>query len=80
MDDIMDKTRYGQAALRKFGAVPEGFHVFKAAWIGEEPKDWKSMRVTGAVFAGRRRVPHTTMETIVTAEEMEATSQEGPKP
>jgi hypothetical protein len=70
IDDIMDKTSYGQAALRKFGAVPDGFHIFEAGWIGARPEDWKSMRVTGAQFVGRRRVPHTTMSTIVTVDEM----------
>ena len=35
MDDIMDKTAYGQAALSKFGAVPEGFRVFAAKWLGD---------------------------------------------
>lgn len=68
----MSKTSYGQAALKKFGAVPEGFEIFSAGWIGEKPKDWKSMRVTGAQFKGRKRIPHTTMTTIVTVEEMEA--------
>lgn len=71
MDDVMDKTSYGRAALKKFGAVPEGFHIFKAAWIGERPEDWERMVVTGAQFNGRRRIPHTTMQTVVTREEME---------
>jgi len=72
MDDLMDKTSYGKAALRKFGAVPDGFHVFSAEWLGDNPKDWKTMRVMGAQFQGKRRVPGTTMATILTREEMEA--------
>ena len=72
MDDIMDTTRYGKAALKKFGAVPEGFHIFRAEWLGDKPENWKAMRVTGAQFKGRRRVPATTMSTIVTQEEMAA--------
>lgn len=66
----MDKTSYGKAALQKFGAVPEGFHIYYAGWLGAKPEDWKSMRVKGAQFNGRRRVRGTTMSTIVTCEEM----------
>jgi hypothetical protein len=69
-DDVMDKCSYGKAALQKFGAVPEGFHIFEAGWLGERPEDWTRMQVKGAQFKGRRRVPGTTMTTIVTREEM----------
>lgn len=72
MEDVMSKTSYGQAALKKFGTVPEGFEIFSAGWIGEKPKDWKTMRVSGAQFKGKKRIPHTTMTTIVTVEEMKA--------
>lgn len=72
MDDLMDTTSYGKAARKKFGAVPEDFHVFRAEWLGDKPEDWKSMRVTGAQFRGKRRVPGTTMTTIVTCTEMQA--------
>ncbi len=72
MNDLMDATGYGIAARRKFGAVPEGFHVFSAEWLGDKPADWKTMRVKGAQFKGKRRVPGTTMTTIVTREEMAA--------
>jgi hypothetical protein len=72
MDDLMDTTSYGKAARQKFGAVPDGFHVYAAEWLGETPAEWKSMRVTGAQFKGKRRVPGTTMTTIVTREEMAA--------
>ncbi len=70
MTDSMSATIYGKAALKKFGAVPEGFEIFSAGWLGKKPKDWKTMRVTGAQFKGRKRIPHTTMQTIVTIEEM----------
>lgn len=72
MDEVMDTTSYGKAALRKFGAVPEGFHIFHAEWLGEKPEDWKTMRVTGAQFKGKRKLPRTTMTTIVTRQEMDA--------
>jgi hypothetical protein len=69
-DDVMSKTAYGKAALKKFGAVPEGFEIFSAGWLGKEPKDWLTMRVKGAQFIGKRRVPNTTMSTIITREEI----------
>jgi hypothetical protein len=72
MEDVMSKTCYGKAALKKFGAVPEGFKIFSAGWLGKGPKDWVAMRVSGAQFKGRKRIPHTTMTTIVTVEEMQA--------
>ena len=66
----MNKTSYGQAALKKFGSVPEGFEIFSAGWLGDKPEDWKNMRVRGAQFCKGKRMPNTTMETIVTREEM----------
>ncbi len=72
MDDVMSKTSYGQVALKKFVEVPDGFEIFSAGWIGEKPEDWKTMRVTGAQFKGRKRIPHTTKTTIVTREEISA--------
>ena len=68
--ETMDDTRYGKAALQKFGAVPDGFHIYCAEWLGEMPAEWTRMRVTGAAFKGRRRIPGTTMTTIVTSEEI----------
>lgn len=72
MEDVMDTTIYGKAARLKFGAVPGDFHVYCAEWIGKTPEDWKTMRVKGARFKGRRKLPGTTMETIVTLDEMDA--------
>jgi hypothetical protein len=72
--NLMDTMTYGLAARRKLGAVPPDFHVFRAEWIGATPEDWKTMRVTGAQFCGRRRLPGTTMSVIVTREEMTACS------
>ena len=71
MDDLMDTMSYGKAALRKFGAVPDGFHIFYAEWLGgDTPADWTRMRLKGAKFKGTRRVSGTTMTTIVTLEEI----------
>ena len=73
MDYFMDTMRYGKAALRKFGAVPEGFHIYSAEWLGgPTPAERTRMRVTGAEFKGKGRVSGTTMTTIVTLEEIEA--------
>jgi hypothetical protein len=79
-DDIMDDTTFGRAAFKKFGAVPEGFRIYRAAWIGDKPADWKSMRVTGAQWKGKRRVPGTIMSTIVTIDEMDAESEQEGEP
>jgi hypothetical protein len=76
MDDLMDKTRYGVVAMRKFGAVPDGFHIFQSEWLGDQPEGWDRMRVTGAVFKGSRRMPGTTMTTIVTCTEMDAVKEQ----
>lgn len=72
MDDLMDKTSYGVVAMRKFGAVPDGFHIFCSEWLGDKPAEWDRMRVTGAVFVGSHRTPGTTMTTTVTLAEMDA--------
>ena len=73
MDDLMDTMNYGKAALRKFGVVPEGFHIYSAEWLGgTTPAEWTRMLVTGAGFKGKRRVSGTMMTTIVTLEEMAA--------
>lgn len=77
MDDVMTKTTFGQAALKKFGTVPEGFEIYAAGWVGDKPEDWKTMRVSGAQFKGSRRIPHTIMTTVVTVEEMKAAEQSG---
>jgi hypothetical protein len=77
MDDCMDNTSYGRAALRRFGVVPEGFHVFHAGWLGKCPEDWTTMRVRGAQFKDGRRIPRTTMTVVVTREEMAACKAEG---
>lgn len=76
MDDLMDKTRFGVVAMRKFGAVPDGFHIFQSQWLGNKPEEWDRMRVTGAVFKGAWRMPGTTMATIVTRAEMDALKEQ----
>ncbi len=67
----MDSTAFGKAALAKFGAVPEGFHIFCAGWIGKRPEDWKSMRVQGAQFDGDKLLRGTKLSTVVSLKEME---------
>lgn len=71
MDDLMNKTAYGRAAMKKFGAVADDFFIFSAGWVEDAPKDWKTMKVAGARFKGSRRIARTTMKTLVTAEEIE---------
>lgn len=46
----MNKTSYGKAALEKIGEVPENFFIYSAGWLENNPKDFDTMEVTGAVF------------------------------
>ncbi len=43
----------------------------RLVYTGDKPEEWDRMRVTGAVFKGARRMPGTTMATIVTRDEMD---------
>ncbi len=58
-DDLIGRTAYGQAALRKLAPVPAGFRLYRAEWLGKKPADWREMRVTGGEFraalSGARR-------------------------
>jgi hypothetical protein len=80
--DIFATCSYGQVALRKLGAVSNGFRLFSAGWLEAKPDDWQTMKVTGAEFrvakAGPNKgklsikVPGTERSVYVTREEMEA--------
>lgn len=75
--DLFAETNFGKAAWRKLGNVPENFRLYRAAWLGKRPKDWKEMRVTGREFrAGKHGdldipVPNTIPSDVVTREEMQ---------
>lgn len=72
MNNSMNDTGFGKAALKKFGAIPEGFQICTAQWMERNPENWATMRVTGAKFAGERKVAGTSMTTIVTKAEIDA--------
>lgn len=80
--DIFAEQTYGQVALKKLAPVPDTFRLFSAGWLGEKPKDWNTMKVTGADFrvakAGPNRgklsimVKGSTRSAFVTRSEMQA--------
>lgn len=82
MDDIFANTSYGRVALKKLAPVAENFRLYCAGWLGDDPKLWDVMEVTGAVFraakTGPRRgqlvilEPGTKRTAYVTTAEMEA--------
>lgn len=80
--DIFATCSYGQVALRKLAPVADNFRLYSAGWLGENPADWKTMKVTGAEFrvakAGANKgklaimVQGTQRSAYVTKEEMQA--------
>lgn len=80
--DLFAEANFGKAAWRKLGNVPENFRLYRAAWLGKRPKDWKETRVTGREFmAGKHGdldipVPNTIRSAVVTREEMQAEGYE----
>jgi hypothetical protein len=79
--DLFGNTRFGKAALKKLGAVPENFRLYRSEWLGKRPEGWKEMRVTGRVFRASKDgaldipVPHTIRTVIVTREEIALAGQ-----
>lgn len=49
-NDVFAKTIFGQVALRKLAPVSDNFRLFFAGWLEEKPDDWRTMKVTGALF------------------------------
>lgn len=80
--DMMQEQPYAQIALKRMGAIPKNFLVYRAEWLGAEkdPKDWVEMKVTGAQFREAKRgpnkgelcikVPHTDRVAYVTEAEI----------
>ena len=56
--DVFADCTYGQIALKKLAPVPETFRLYSAGWIEEKPKDWKTMKVTGADFSVAKAGPN----------------------
>lgn len=38
--------------------TPENFRLYAAEWLGEKPKDWDVMKVTGAEFRVAKSGPN----------------------
>lgn len=80
--DVFAEQSYGKAALKKLAPVPENFRLYEAGWLGKKPKDWKTMKVSGAEFrtaktgknAGKLSilVKGSVRSVIVTKDEMRA--------
>lgn len=49
-EDIFAAHPYGKAALRKMAPVPANFRLYSVGWLEEHPKDFNTMKVTGAEF------------------------------
>ena len=45
------------AAAHKLGEIPDGFMFYEWEWIGDNPKQWTIMKVTGAVFREAKSGP-----------------------
>ena len=80
MKDLFAEQPYGKAALAQLAPLPENFRLYKAEWLGSNPKDWKVMKVEGAVFRRAKRgknagkltvmVPGTKLTVYVHVSEM----------
>lgn len=80
--DVFADQSNGKAALQKMAPVPENFRLYSAGWLGDKPKDWTVMEVTGAQFrvakSGPNKgklavmVPGTKRTVHVTKSEMKA--------
>lgn len=80
--DLMAEQNYGKAALQKMAPTPENFRLYEAEWLGDRPKSWTVMKVTGAEFRAAKTGPNkgklsvmvdgSKRTAFVTAEEMRA--------
>ena len=78
--DVFAKTAYGKAALQQLGSVSKNFRLYYAGWIGNDPSQWKAMKITGAEFRVAKKGKHagklsvkvqgTDRTVIVTVDEM----------
>lgn len=66
---FFEGTEFGQEALRMLGPVPENFRLFSAGWaeVSNDPKDWKTFKVTGAEFTkAGKLIPGTKRSVKIT--------------
>jgi len=53
-EDIFAQQAFGKAAIKKLGAVPENFRLYRAGWMGKHPH-YDAMEVAGAEFRVAKR-------------------------
>lgn len=83
-EDVFAQSNFGRVALRKLaqaGALPEGFQLFSAAWLGQ-PCEFEVMQVKGCQFVAAKsgrfagqlvcRVRGTVRSVLVTKAELDA--------
>lgn len=66
----MDKSGFedtviNRLALEKLAPVPENFRIYAAGWIGNNPKEWRVMDVSGAEFRRAQSGPNKGLLTIM---------------
>ena len=55
--DVFAEHTFGKLALKKMGQVPGNFRLYIAGMYPEPPKEWQSMKVTGAEFREAKKGP-----------------------
>lgn len=77
-----EDTVISRLALEKLAPVAENFRIYAAGWVGNNPKEWRVMDVTGAEFRRAKSgpnkgllsvmIPGTKRTAYITKEEMAA--------
>lgn len=55
---MMGATSFGRAEMKKMQCASPNFRIYEAEWLGDNPKDCDTMRVTGAEFREATRGPN----------------------
>jgi hypothetical protein len=79
---IFEELPFGKAALKILGNVSENFRLYSAEWLGDNPDEFKVMKVTGCEFrramSGKRKgklvisIPGTIRSAYVTVDQIDA--------
>lgn len=80
-DRVFESSTFGKIALRKMAPVPEGFILYYAGWLGDDPRKSEVMEVRGCQMRAAKRgknkgkmvirLPNTERRAYVTVTEME---------
>lgn len=63
--DIFLETSFGKAAMKKIGPVGEGFMLYEAGWLGDNPRQRDVMEVKGAIFRVAKTGPNKGKRTVM---------------